>query len=140
MTDELLQWGYDSLDALKLVNMEDLSSQQLPMGQRRLIFHNAQALTNNDITSCQTGSKGSIASVTTGNAGFPLATGQPVQQPPATTTTTNQQVQQPPDRYSQTLLNSLLSQQSQLSVGACASNVNLPQTEKNGSRTAAIME
>lgn len=121
--DELLKRGYDSLDALKLVNMEDLSSQHIPMGQRRLIFHIAQALTNDDVTSGQTGNKG-FTSGTMGNAGFTLTTGQPVQQPPATTTTTNQQVQQPPDVYSQTLLNSLLSQQGQLSV----SNVNVPRT------------
>ena len=41
--DELLKRGYDSLAALRLVNIEDLSSQNIPMGQRRLIIHIAQA-------------------------------------------------------------------------------------------------
>ena len=37
--DELLKRGYNSLDALQLVTMEDLSSQNIPMGQQRLIYH-----------------------------------------------------------------------------------------------------
>ena len=32
--DELLKLGFNSLDALKLVNMKDFSSQNIPIGQR----------------------------------------------------------------------------------------------------------
>ena len=42
--DKLLKRGFDNLDALKLVKLDDLSSQNIPMGQRRLIVHIAQAL------------------------------------------------------------------------------------------------
>lgn len=114
--DELLKRGYDSLNALKLVNIEDLSSQHIPMGQRRLIYHIAQALTDNDDTSGQTGSKGSTASGTQGNTGVSQVNDRPVreQQPVA-----NSSVQQtPPDLYSQTLLNTYLNQQSQLTNSA----------------------
>ena len=52
---ELLKRGYDSLAALRLVNIKDLSSQNIPMGQRRLIVHIAQALGADDSTSCATG-------------------------------------------------------------------------------------
>ena len=37
--DELLKRGYDSLDTLKLVNIEELGWQNIPMGQRSLILH-----------------------------------------------------------------------------------------------------
>ena len=42
--DELLKRSFNSLEALKLVAMEDLSSQNISIGQRRLIHHIAQAL------------------------------------------------------------------------------------------------
>ena len=37
--DELLDRGFDSLQALSLVHTEDLKSQRIPVGQRRLIIH-----------------------------------------------------------------------------------------------------
>lgn len=42
--DELLKRGYTSLEALSLVDMSDLVSPRIPKGQRRLIFHIAEAL------------------------------------------------------------------------------------------------
>ena len=66
--DELLKRGFDSLDALKLVNMEDLSSQHIPMGQRRLIFHIAKALGDTESTS------GSTTSVSAGQSETATAT------------------------------------------------------------------
>ena len=105
--DKLLKRGYDSLDALKLVNIEDLSSQNIPMGQRRLIYHIAQALINEDITSGPTGSKGGPASKKTGTA---IITAEPLSQPHqdfsnVSVDTVNN------DSYSQALLNSLLNHQ-----------------------------
>ena len=47
--DELLKCEYDSLDVLKLVNIEDLSIQNIPMSQRRLIRHIAQTLNDHDV-------------------------------------------------------------------------------------------
>lgn len=112
--DELLKRGYDSLAALRLVNIEDLSSQNIPMGQRRLIYHIAQALTVDDSTSGQTGSKFSTSSTTVGNTGVSLVTSQAVQSQPVTAGQIHQPQAQ--DVYSHTLLNTLLNQQSQLST------------------------
>ena len=42
--DELLRRGYNSLEALALVEMEDLVSPKIPKGQRRLILHIAATL------------------------------------------------------------------------------------------------
>ena len=38
-TDELLKWGFTSLEALKLVELDDLSLEKIPCGQRCLILH-----------------------------------------------------------------------------------------------------
>ena len=113
--DELLKRGYDSLDALKLVNIEDLSSQNIPMGQRRLICHIAQALITDDVTSGPTGSKGGAVSKETGTA---TITAQPLSQPNQESSNVSTDIVN--DSYSQTLLNSLLNHQSASS--------NLPQT------------
>ena len=49
--DKLLKRGYDRLAALRLVNIKDLSSQNIPMGQRLLIVHIAHTLGADDSTS-----------------------------------------------------------------------------------------
>ena len=49
--DELLKRGFDNLEALKLVNLENLSSQNIPMCHRRLIYHITQALNVPETTS-----------------------------------------------------------------------------------------
>ena len=69
--DELLKRGYDSLAALRLVNIEDLSSQNIPMGQRRLIVHIAHTLGADDLTYGATGNSVATTSASTGNRGFP---------------------------------------------------------------------
>ena len=91
--DELMQRGFDSLDALKLVNMEDLSSQNIPMGQRRLIFHITQALNTNEPASTQSGT---VTALSAGNAGV--------------SHTTRSTMEQPNNVYGSTLLNTLLQQ------------------------------
>ena len=134
--DELLKRGFDSLEALKLVKMEDLSSQFIPMGQRRLIFHIAQTLrapvsTSGDIdqsdpTVMSEGNSGvSHQSQNTG-----AASGGALHQSTSSTTTAplmgntgvsqalpglSQLLDQPQSQnlYSQTLLNSLLRHQTQ---------------------------
>ena len=95
--DELMKRGFDSLDALKLVNMEDLSSQNIPMGQRRLIFHVAQALNTNEPASTQSGT-----ALSAGNAGVSHAMG------------STQAMEQPNDVYDSTVLNTLLQLQTQI--------------------------
>ena len=132
--DELLKRGFDSLEALKLVAMEDLSSQNIPMGQRRLIHHIAQALKSDDATSGLSGNTPSMTSA--GNTGVPHntsgntsetsgsatitdgSTGASYANQPAAQQTTfgPQGVSQ--DFYNQALLGTLLNQQSQAANSA----------------------
>ena len=90
--DELLDRGFDSLQALSLVDAEDLKSQRIPVGQRRLIIHIAKSLSS---TVDQQKSQSSSSAVPT---------------PEINTAQT-------PDVYQQTLMNSLLIQQAQLATG-----------------------
>ncbi|MEW8561399.1 MAG: hypothetical protein AB2541_04815, partial [Candidatus Thiodiazotropha sp.] len=120
--DELLKRGFDSLNALRLVNIEDLSSQNIPMGQRRLIFHIAQAL-NNETTSGQLGSSMTSSG---GNRGISQPASVPLQQPESQ------------DVYNQTLFNTLLQQQTQLSAASATSGVNVSTGGVNVSRTESI--
>ena len=141
--DELLKRGFDSLEALKLVNMEDLSSQNIPMGQRRLIFHIAQALHAPTTTSGSNSQSGTNSATTTSQGNTGVSHGNPLagatyanQSAPAFTATplagntgvSQNSLGQPvpnQDIYSQTLLNTLLSQQTQLAaLGQSADNVN----------------
>lgn len=112
--DELLKRGYDSLDALKLVNIEDLGSQNIPMGQRRLILHIAQALNENEATA----QRHTPASGSVGNTGISNAR-----------QTGNQQ-----DPYNEALLNTLLSQQAQLSAAAS------PNVTNGGSNAGTVTD
>ena len=133
--DELLKRGFDSLEALKLVNMEDLSSQHIPMGQRRLIFHIAQELKSNTTSGSADQSKLFTATPMSGgstgvsqqpqNAGATSAgaidqsASGTMTAPPAGNTGVSQALglpQQQQDVYSQTLLNTLLRQQAQLAT------------------------
>ena len=43
-TEEIIKRGFTSLEALKLVEMDDLSSEKIPKGQRRLIMHITRSL------------------------------------------------------------------------------------------------
>lgn len=146
--DELLKRGFDSLEALKLVTMEDMSSVNIPMGQRRLLFHIAQALNPADSTSGSSGSKTMTTTSVEGNTGIPLtasdvSTGNisipttvagvsdgaslPLNQPAMPSVAVGQLQQQPlsQDIYNQTLLNSLLTQQAQIaSAGQSSVSVN----------------
>lgn len=122
--DELLKRGFDSLDALKLVAMEDLSLQNIPMGQRRLIHHLAQALKTNEGSSGLAGNATTMTSATGGNAGVSLqtsgiTTGNTTVEGGSigVSLSTNQPAQQisvGQDFYNQALLHTLLSQQAQL--------------------------
>ena len=118
--DELLKRGYDSLAALRLVNIEDLSSQNIPMGQRRLIVHIAHALGADDSTSGATGNSVATTSASTGNTGVSLTTSSTTTQQIASTqlpAAGQQQQPQASDAYSQTLLNTLLNQQASAATG-----------------------
>ena len=116
--DELLKRGYDSLAALRLVNIEDLSSQNIPMGQRRLIVHIAHALGADDSTSGATGNSVATTSASTGNTRVFLTTSITHQQVASAQLPAAGHQQQHPqvsDAYSQTLLNTLLNQEAQVS-------------------------
>ena len=68
--DELLKRGFDSLDMLKLVNMEDFSSQHIPIGQRPLIFHIPQALDKVDNTSVSANQSKWLTATPTSDSNF----------------------------------------------------------------------
>ena len=68
--DELLKRGFNSLEALSLVMMDDLVSPKIPVGQRRLILHIAGSLKHKSATSqLDAGASlfGGTASSTAGN-------------------------------------------------------------------------
>ena len=44
LINELLEKGFDSLNALKLVEADDIRSQKIPIGQRKLLLHLAKTL------------------------------------------------------------------------------------------------
>ena len=96
--DELLDRGFDSVQALSLVDSEDLKSQRIPVGQRRLIVHIAKSLS----PSCDNNS---------------LPTTDVHVQPVESVT-------QVPDVYQQTLLNTLLTQQNHISNGQSSTLTN----------------
>lgn len=43
--DEIIERGFDSLEALSLLDAEDIKSQKIPVGQRRLLLHVVKSLT-----------------------------------------------------------------------------------------------
>ena len=47
-TEEFIKRGFTSPEALKLVEMDDLSSEKIPKGQRRLIMHITRSLLHHD--------------------------------------------------------------------------------------------
>lgn len=99
--DELLDRGFDSLPALSLVDQEDLKSQKIPVGQRRLILHITKSLRSSDNSDkTAEATSGTPDSQAVGNANV-------AQQNPG---------QQQPDLYQQTLINTLLNQQAQLAA------------------------
>ena len=109
--DELLDRGFDSLPALSLVDQEDLKTQKIPVGQRRLILHITKTLRKNDnpddIQETPSDSSGTQS---------PGTQTPGTQTPgPATAQTAGSSAQQP-DLYQHTLLNSLLAQQAQLAA------------------------
>ena len=89
--EELLDRGVDSLQALSLVDTEDLKSQKIPVGQRRLIVHIAKSLSSSMVDQQQKSHSSSSA----------------VPTPKINTAQT-------PDVYQQTLTNFLLTHQAQL--------------------------
>ena len=93
--DEVIERGYDSLEALSLLNPEDLKTQKIPIGQRRLLLHIAKSL----------GTDGTTSTVQAGSSARSASTSTSVQQP---TESANS------DIYHQALVNSLVTQQTQL--------------------------
>ena len=93
----MLDRGFDSLPALSLVDQEDLKTQKIPVGLRRLILHITKTLKKND-------NPYDIQETSLGSSGT---------QSPGTATTQmagNDSSAQQPDLYQHTLLNMLLAQ------------------------------
>ena len=96
VVDEILERGFDSLEALSLLDPEDIKSQKIPVGQRRLLVHVAKSLVIGG-TSLQKADHGSQPTPSTSD----IVHVQPV-------------VEEQDDVYSQTLINSLVAQQTHL--------------------------
>lgn len=95
VVDDMLERGFDSLEALSLLDPEDVKSQKIPVGQRRLLLHIAKSLGTNGAPNPQTGTGTQSANVTT--------------------STENQQSEDSMnDIYHQTLVNSLVDQRTRL--------------------------
>ena len=98
VVDEILERGFDSLEALSLLDPEDIKSQKIPVGQRRLLVHVAKSLVIGG-TSLQKADHGSQPTPSTSSSDIVHV--QPV-------------VEEQDDVYSQTLINSLVAQQTHL--------------------------
>ena len=96
VVDEIIERGFDSLEALSLLDPEDIKSQKIPVGQRRLLVHVTKSL-NSGGNTLQKADHGSQPTASTSND-----IAQPV-------------VEEHDDIYSQTIINSLVAQQTQLS-------------------------
>lgn len=111
--DELLARGFTSLEALALIDIEDLNSVKITRGQRRLIMHIAGAL--QDVTTAPPSQQ--ITDTATDNA--------------RTGSTNSPGLEQ--GLYNQTLLNTLISQQTQLTS---ARGNNTPTVQPAGTAAA----
>ena len=114
VVEEILERGFDSLQAL---DTQDIKSQKISVGQRRLLLHIAKSLGAN-VT--RTSSLAGADSV------MPTAPTSSLNQLPASTTSANQPSpvsgnNEQPDVYHQTLLNTLVSQQAQLATNQTSS-------------------
>lgn len=125
--NELLEKGFDSLNTLKLVEADDIRSQKIPIGQRKLLLHLAKTLTKGAHT--QIDSEQTIVQ--------PVETGSVTQQPGDSITTaalTNtdgaMSNPNPVDAY-QTLISTLINQQSQIGGRVTSAN-----TQPGGEPTA----
>ena len=67
--EELLKRGFTSLEALKLVEMDDLSTEKIPKGQRRLIMHITRALVQLDAAGSVAGTAKDISTTEAPDAG-----------------------------------------------------------------------
>ena len=97
--DEVILRGYTSMAAFKLMDISDLQSPKIPKGQRRLLLHISQALSKDASPSTEQDTVAQVQS--SGQAPSALFTGnsQPTQG----------------SLYDQTLLNTMVSHQQQLS-------------------------
>lgn len=112
--DEVIKRGYTSLEALRLVNMKDLNSPLIPLGQRRLILHVASSI--------------AIASTEPNQPEVLVAAQQiDIMAPgPSVATQPNVISETPADPYSLTLLNTLLSQQQRLNSAVSTAPLGAP--------------
>ena len=67
-TEELIKRGFMSLEALKLVEMDDLGSEKIPKGQRWLILHISQSLLRHSADGSQDGTASTNGTVNAGTA------------------------------------------------------------------------
>ena len=72
--DELLNRGYTSMEAFKLLDMEDLQTPKIPKGQRRLLIHIASSLASPASTETPPGASTNSLSGQTASSGSSLGT------------------------------------------------------------------
>ena len=71
--DEVLERGFDNLEALTLLDPEDIKSQKIPVGQRQLLLHIAKSLgTHGQRKTAQIGSEAGTNIQTRGSGLTPV--------------------------------------------------------------------
>ena len=106
--NELLEKGFDSLNTFRLVEADDIRSQKIPIGQRKLLLHLAKSLIDQTETT-QNPQETTTGSHPLENPGSDQTIGDPQENHPAAGATPINNM----DTY-QSLINTLINQQSQL--------------------------
>lgn len=122
--DEILERGFDSLQALSLMDAEDIKSQRIPVGQRRLLVHLAKSL----------GTSVTVNTTTLEGVGHSAGANST-----SLTADTQQAATNNVDVYNQTLINTLLAQQSQVAVAQTSvanTESNIQNSENNSVNSA----
>lgn len=125
-TEALLKRGFTSLEALKLVEMDDISVEKIPRGQRRLILHISRTLLQGGTTEETSGTagKGTTDGAATTTANPSVANVQIVQEveQDAGVPGPNNKTNENTDIYSSLMNNMLAQQQSLTNTQACANS------------------
>lgn len=122
--DEILERGFDSLEALSLIDAEDIKSQRIPVGQRKYLLHIAKSL----------GTSVGVNTTTLDRVGNSTGANST-----SLTADTQQAATNNVDVYNQTLINTLLAQQSQVAVAqtSVANTESNSQNSENNSVNSA---
>ena len=146
VVDEVINLGFDSLESLSLMAPEDVQSARIPVGQRRLLLYIAKSLISGGQQQKSTTAVGTGAgpSSQTHGSNPTLAISQPASTPTSTSTATASTMggtTTNTDVYQHTLLNSLISQQSQLAgshSGATAQSTEIRDSSSSSGLGASV--